>query len=192
MEVKAKVKHNRISPRKARLVVDVVRGMRIDQALNQLRFLHKKASIPVKKLVESALANAEHNYDLKKDNLYIKEIRVDEGRILHRWMPRAYGRATPIRKRTSHVSVVLGEIVDSGEVAPKKQEIEAPVNLQQMAQQQDQEQKQEEAKTSTKKQASQKQEASATKKQTAGKTAAKKQDKQDKSEEQKQEKTDKK
>lgn len=195
MEVKAKVKHTRISPRKVRLVVDVVRGMRIEPALSQLRFLHKKASVPVRKLVESALANAEHNYELKKDNLYIKEIRVDEGRILHRWMPRAYGRATPIRKRTSHISVVLGEVVDSGEVAPKKQEIEAPVNLQQMAQKQDQEQKQEQKKeegekaSTDKKQNTKKKETATGKKQTKSKTDSKQEEK---SEEQDQEKTNKK
>lgn len=134
MEVKSKLKHTRVSPRKTRLVVDLVRGKKAKEALDQLRFLHKRASIPVRKVIESAVANAEHNYELKKDNLYIKEIRVDEGRTLHRWMPRAYGRATPIRKRTSHINVVLGEIVDSGEVEPKKQEVEAPVSLQDMAQ----------------------------------------------------------
>lgn len=165
MEVRATAKHTRISSRKVRLVVDLVRGKRVDQALNQLKFLHKKASVPVRKVVESAIANAEHNYELKKDNLYIKEIRVDEGRTLHRWMPRAYGRATPIRKRTSNINVVLGEIVDSGEVASKKQEIEAPVNLQQMAQQQEQEEKgQETGKTSAKKQNQKKKESDTGKK----------------------------
>ncbi len=135
MEVKAKAKDIRISPRKVRLVVDLVRGKRVDQALDQLRFLPKKASHPVAKVIDSAIANAFNNYDLKKDNLYIREIRVDEGRTLRRWTPRAYGRATPIRKRTSHIVLTLGEIVDSGEVAPKKQEIESPVSLEQMTQQ---------------------------------------------------------
>ncbi len=137
MEVKAKAKHIRMSPRKVRLVVDLVRGKRTKEALDQLNFLPKKASVPVVKLVESAISNAVNNYDLKKDNLYIKEIRVDEGRTLRRWIPRAHGRATPIRKRTSHIDLVLGELVDSGEVAPKKQEIEAPVNLSEMAKQEE-------------------------------------------------------
>ena len=150
MEVKAKAKHVRMSPRKVRLVADIIREMRVAPALNQLYFLHKRATVPVKKVIESAIANAEHNYELDKNNLYIKEITVDEGRTLHRFMPRAYGRATPIRKRTSHINVVLGEIVDSGEVKPKTAEPEAPVNLQEMAQQG--QQQQQESKSGDKKQ----------------------------------------
>ena len=71
--------------------------------------------MPISKLVKSAIANAVNNFDLSEDNLYIKEIKVDEGPTLKRWMPRAHGRATPLRKRTSHVYVTLGEIKDSGE-----------------------------------------------------------------------------
>jgi large subunit ribosomal protein L22 len=137
METKAKAKHIRMSPKKVRLVVDVIRGMEVDKALAQLRFINKKAVQPVKKLVESAIANAGHNYALDKSNLYIKEINVEEGKTLYRYTPRALGRATPIRKRTSHINIVLGELVDSGVVESKKPEVEAPVKLEDMAKQQE-------------------------------------------------------
>jgi large subunit ribosomal protein L22 len=137
METKAKAKHIRMSPKKVRLVVDVIRGKEVNKALAQLNFINKKAVKPVKKAVESALANAQHNYELDKNNLYIKEICVDKGRTLYRYTPRALGRATPIRKRTSHINVTLGEIVDSGVVESKKPEVEAPVKLEEMAKQQE-------------------------------------------------------
>lgn len=129
MEIKAQVKHLRTSARKTRLVVDLVRGMQVEKALDQLKFVNKKVTRSVAKLINSAIANAENTYELSKDNLFIKEIRVDEGATLKRWMPRAHGRATPIRKRTSHIKLVLGEIKDSGEKKAKKQKIEAPVKL---------------------------------------------------------------
>ncbi len=129
MEIKANAKYVRMSPRKVRLVVDAVRGMEVGKALDQLRFIKKLAAKPVVKLINSAIANAVNNFELDKDNLYVKEIRVDDGPTAHRWMPRAYGRATPIRKRSSHISVVLAEIKDSGVKEPKKQKIEAPVKL---------------------------------------------------------------
>ncbi|MFW5888181.1 MAG: 50S ribosomal protein L22 [Patescibacteria group bacterium] len=141
METKAKAKHIRMSPKKVRLVVDVIRGMEVDKALAQLRFINKKAVKPVKKIVESAIANAQHNYALNKSNLYIKDINVDEGKTLYRYTPRALGRATPIRKRTSHINVVLGELVDSGVVESRKPEVEAPVKLEDMAKQQEEAEK---------------------------------------------------
>mgnify|MGYP000471043569 CR=1 FL=1 len=136
METKATAKHIRMSPKKVRLVVDVIRGKEVNKALAQLNFINKKAVKPVKKVVESAIANAQHNYDLDKNNLYIKEICVDKGRTLYRYTPRALGRATPIRKRTSHINVTLGEIADSGVVESRKPEVEAPVKLEDMAKQQ--------------------------------------------------------
>jgi len=129
MEVKAQVKYIKISPRKVRLVVDVIRGLKIDKALDQLNFLNKKAVRPIEKLINSATANAENNFELEKDNLFIKEIKVNEGPTLHRWKPRARGRATPIRKRTSHICLVLGELVESGKTKAKTQKLEAPVKL---------------------------------------------------------------
>lgn len=129
MEIKAKLQNISVSPRKARLVVDIIRGLKIEDALNQLDFVNKKVTLAIKKLLESAIANALNNFSLEKDNLFVKEIRVDEGRTLKRWMPRARGRATPIRKRTSHITLILGELVDSGVKKAKKQKIEAPVKL---------------------------------------------------------------
>ncbi|PKM89130.1 50S ribosomal protein L22 [Candidatus Falkowbacteria bacterium HGW-Falkowbacteria-2] len=129
MEIKASLNHLRMGPRKVRLVVDVVRGMTIDKSLDQLQFLNKLAADPVKKLILSAVANAEHNFSLAKDNLYIKEIKVDGGVTLKRWMPKAHGRATVIRKRGSHVHVTLAEIVESGKKEARKDKVDAPVKL---------------------------------------------------------------
>lgn len=129
MEVKATVKHLKMSPRKVRLVVDLVRGLEINKALSQLKFSQKIATKPLAKLIDSAVANAVHNYELEKDNLFIKTIRVDEGKTLHRWTPKAHGRATPIRKRSSHIHITLAEIKDSGNKEAKKQTVEEPVKL---------------------------------------------------------------
>lgn len=129
MEVKAKLKNLRMSARKVRLVVDVVRGLKIDKAVDSLNFMKKDAAKPVAKLINSGVANALNNFNLDKDNLFVKEIKVDEGSVLRRWMPKAHGRATPVRKRSCHINLVLGEIKDSGEVKPKTQKAEAPIKL---------------------------------------------------------------
>ena len=129
MEVKAKAKHIKISPRKVRLVLDLIRGMEVNKALDQLKFINKRAAGVIVKLINSAVANAENNFDLDKDNLIIKAITGNEGPTLKRWKPRARGRATPIRKRTTHINLVLDEITPSGKSGPKKQKIEAPVKL---------------------------------------------------------------
>ena len=107
MLVKAELKNYRQSSRKVRLVVDLVRGKKVNQALSELSFLNKKASAVVEKLINSAVANANHNFDLKKENLIIKEIRVDEGKTLKRWRAGARGRAFPIKKRTSRIFLAL-------------------------------------------------------------------------------------
>jgi len=120
MEVKAQAKQIRISPRKTRLVIDIVRGLKLNDALARLSLLNKKAAKPILKLLKSAQSNAENNFNLDKNNLYIKEIKVDEGQILYRWMPKAQGRATPIRKRSSRINVVLAEIVASEKANDKK------------------------------------------------------------------------
>jgi large subunit ribosomal protein L22 len=109
--VTAQLSNYRQSPRKVRLVADLVRGKKISAAIEQLSFLPKRASDPVKKLIQSAVANAK-NLNLDNDSLYIKEIRVDKGVTLHRIMPRAHGRAFPINKRSSHVTVVLDTKVE--------------------------------------------------------------------------------
>ncbi|MDD2680716.1 MAG: 50S ribosomal protein L22 [Patescibacteria group bacterium] len=133
MEIKANLNHLRMSPRKVRLVIDVIRKMPIDKALDQLQFLNKLASDPVKKLLESAIANADHNFSIERSNLYIKEIKADEAVTLKRWMPRAHGRATVLRKRACHIEVTLAEIVESGKKTARKSKIEAPVKLEQVA-----------------------------------------------------------
>lgn len=109
MEARAKLRHLRVSPRKVRLVADLVRDRSAEEALHTLRFTRKTASGPLKKLIESAVANAENNHGLDIDTLWVREIQVNEGPTLKRFRPRAQGRAFPIMKRTSHVSVVLEE-----------------------------------------------------------------------------------
>jgi large subunit ribosomal protein L22 len=132
MEIQAKLKNLILSPKKVRLVANLVRGLDVKKALEQLVFANKKAALPVSKLIKSAIANAEHNYELDKNNLLVKEIKVDEAGMLHRWTPKAHGSATPIRKRMSHISVILSEIKDSGIKKAKKIEIEAPISLGEM------------------------------------------------------------
>lgn len=109
MQVKttAKLNNLRMSPQKVRLIVDLIRGLSVEEALTQLQFSSKNAALPVKKLLKSAIANAKHNHNLKIETLKIDSIRVDEGKTLYRWMPRAMGRATPLRKRNSHIILVL-------------------------------------------------------------------------------------
>ncbi|MBU0531384.1 MAG: 50S ribosomal protein L22 [Candidatus Uhrbacteria bacterium] len=119
MEVKASAKFIRMSPRKVRLVVDVVRGLPVAKAQAQLKFMNKAAARPVLKLINSAVANAEHNFNLKAENLVVKTITADGGPTLHRWKPRAHGRASAIRKRTSHINVVLDEL-EAKKVPPTK------------------------------------------------------------------------
>jgi ribosomal protein L22 len=105
--VRASARYVRIAPRKARLVADQVRGLQIDDARSLLRFSTRSAARDVAKLLDSAAANAENNHDLVADDLKVSEITVNEGPTLKRYRPRALGRATPIHKRTSHISVAL-------------------------------------------------------------------------------------
>jgi large subunit ribosomal protein L22 len=108
MAMKASAMHVRIAPRKVRMVVDTVRGKSVSQAMNLLTFTRKKAAKPVQKLLRSAVANAAENAGIDDvDALMIDQIMVDEGPTLKRYMPRARGRATPIRKRTSHIRITL-------------------------------------------------------------------------------------
>ena len=98
-----------MSPRKIRLVVDLIRGSDATKAEHQLQFMNKRAARPVLKLLQSAIANAENNDKLKKENLFIKTITVDQGPTLKRWRPRAFGRAATILKKSSHITIILGE-----------------------------------------------------------------------------------
>lgn len=110
MEARAVGKYIRISPQKARLVADVVRGMNVDLAITTLRFMPKKGAGILLKVIESAVANATQDDQADVDNLVIKKITIDGGPSLKRIRPRAMGRATGIIKRTSHITVVLDEI----------------------------------------------------------------------------------
>lgn len=109
MQAKAVAKSVRIAPRKVRLVIDLIRGKEVGEAIAILRHTQRGASPVVEKLINSAVANAEHNYEMDPDNLYISEAFVNEGMTLKRFRPRAQGRATQINKRTSHITVVLSE-----------------------------------------------------------------------------------
>ena len=109
METTATLRYARISPQKARLVADQIRGMRVEPALQLLTFSNKKGAAIVKKIVESAIANAEHNDAADIDELMVSKICVNEGPTYKRIKPRAKGRANRILKRTSHITVAVGE-----------------------------------------------------------------------------------
>ena len=110
-----------MGPRKMRLLVDLIRGKRAERALALLSVLNKRGALPLRKLLDSAVANAKHNHSLQAENLYIKSITVDGGPVLKRWMPKAHGRATPVRERTSHVKLTLG-VLERKEKKAKKLE----------------------------------------------------------------------
>jgi large subunit ribosomal protein L22 len=109
VEVRAVARHIRMSPQKVRLVLDTIRGKPVSEALNILRFLPQKATVPIAKVVRSASANAENNFNLDVDELVVTRAFADEGRTLKRFRPRARGRANQILKRSSHVTVVVSE-----------------------------------------------------------------------------------
>lgn len=109
MEAKAIARHVRIAPRKVRLVVDLIRGKKVGEAIAILKHTPNASSVVIEKIVNSAIANADHNYNLDVDNLVISQIFVDQGPTLKRFRPRAQGRATRIHKRTSHITVVVTE-----------------------------------------------------------------------------------
>ncbi|WP_018131285.1 50S ribosomal protein L22 [Effusibacillus pohliae] len=109
MEAKAVARYVRIAPRKVRLVVDLIRGKKVGEAIAILKHTPKAASPVVEKLLKSAIANADHNYNMDVDNLVISKIYVDQGPTLKRYRPRAQGRASRIHKRTSHITVVVSE-----------------------------------------------------------------------------------
>lgn len=109
METRAVAKYVRVSPRKARLVIDAIRGKNVNEALKIVQLSSKKAARTIRKTLESAIANAENNYDIDVDSLCVVRATVDMGRSLRRLRPRAYGRADIIRRPTSHVTIVVGD-----------------------------------------------------------------------------------
>jgi len=116
VSVTAKLRYLRIAPRKVRLVTDLIRGKPVEEAQTVLNFTIKKGAQPLLKLLKSAIANAKNNFQLDPANLYISKILVDEGPKLKRWRARARGMASEIQKKTSHVTIVLDEVVKK----PKK------------------------------------------------------------------------
>ena len=116
----AQVRYLRMTPMKCRRVIDLVRGMNVQDALDQLRFQPQAASEPIAKVVASAAANAEHNKQLDPATLFISQAYVDEGPTLKRFRPRAQGRAYRIRKRTSHIPVVVESALPAAAPAPSK------------------------------------------------------------------------
>lgn len=109
MESKASLKYARVGCQKARLVADLVRGKNVNEAVKTLTFLNKKSALMIKKLIESAVANADYKKTMDIDKLFVKTITVDGGPVLKRFMPRAQGRAFGLRKKTSHINVILEE-----------------------------------------------------------------------------------
>jgi len=108
-EATAKLNYLRMSAFKVRMVAAIIKGRPVAEAIGILDATPRRASKPLKKLLKSAVANASENHDLDADTLVVKNIQVDEGPTLKRWMPRAMGRATPIRKRTSKITIVVAE-----------------------------------------------------------------------------------
>ena len=109
MESKASLNFARVGSQKARLVADLVRGKSVEDALKILTYTDKKTAPIIKKLIESAVANADYKKTMSIDNLFVKKITVDQGPVLKRFRPRAQGRAFGVRKKTSHINLVLGE-----------------------------------------------------------------------------------
>jgi large subunit ribosomal protein L22 len=176
-EARATAKFIRISPTKARQVIDLIRGRHVEDARRVLAFTSRAASDPVAKVLESAIANAEHNRALPADELIVTRTWVDEGPTLRRFRPRALGRATRIRKRTCHISVVVGRPRDEelyGEVGAPEVEEERP--RRKSTRKKSTARKTTEAKKTTRKSTSKKTTAKKTtaKKTTAKKTTAKK------------------
>lgn len=123
MKVRAKLKNIRISPRKVRISADIVRGCDIEEAIFRLDNTTKKSNEPIKKMLLSAVANAENNFNLDRASLMIADIQVGEGMTMKRWMPRAYGRAAAILKRSSHVYITLEGKEGAKKKASKKKEV---------------------------------------------------------------------
>ncbi len=138
----AKLNYFRMAPRKARLVANLIKGLSVNEAEAQLIVSSKRSSGQIIKLLHSAVSNAKNTKEMNSDKLFIKEIRVDEGPVLKRFIPRAMGRATPIHKKTSHITLILAEseklkaprfkterILPKKEVEQEKKEIDKTVKI---------------------------------------------------------------
>lgn len=120
MKVKAELKYLRIAPRKARLVAELIKRKKVEKAQTILDFTVKKGAKPVLKLLNSAIASAKSNHQLDPSNLYVFRITVNEGPKYKRWMPRSRGMAYPIQKKTSHVTIVLNELIEGKKIKKTK------------------------------------------------------------------------
>lgn len=107
MEVKAHLNFLRISPRKVRLVSDLVKGKKVNDAESILRNVTKRSALPLQKLLKSAVTNAKQNFQIEKEKLFVKNVLVNKGPTMKRSLPRARGTATPINKRSSHITIIL-------------------------------------------------------------------------------------
>ena len=128
MEFSASHMYARINPRKARYVVDLVRGMNVNRALDTLKFVHRRAKPMVEKVIRSALANAEQNVEVDLDSLYLSRAIVDEGPLLggrSRWRPISRGRAVSILKKTCHIKITLSEMAEEESAVEKASEAAA-------------------------------------------------------------------
>ncbi len=124
MQSKATLRHLRIAPRKVRLVAELIRGKKVSDAYNVLKFSRKSATGPLEKLLRSALASLAHGIEIDEANVYISSVAVQEGTKLKRYRPRARGRAYEIQKKTSDIALVLNEIVPT-KPDSKKEKVEA-------------------------------------------------------------------
>jgi len=127
MQITARLNEYRQSPRKVRLVANLIKGKTVQEARDTLAFLVKRASNTIYKLIDSAVANAENNFNIKADNLFIRNLRVDEGVVLKRRRPRARGMAFPINKRTSKVLIELDTIDNKMPAKAEKTEVKEEV-----------------------------------------------------------------
>lgn len=117
--VRASLRYLRMSAKKVRLITSAIKGLPVNEALNRLPLINKLAVREVTKLLQSAMANAEHNFKLNKQDLYIKSAVANEGPSLHRWLPAAFGSAHPIKKRSCHIEIVLA-VMAGKPAGPKK------------------------------------------------------------------------
>ena len=127
MEARANLRYLRITPRKVRVVADLIRGKKVGAALAQLAYVEKRAALPVAKLLRSAVANADQasKGQLDVDQLYVKELQVGQGPSLRRFMPRAMGRAFKVLKKTSHITLVVGDEVPGRKKKPARRKTAA-------------------------------------------------------------------
>ncbi len=122
MQIKFKLNYLRITPRKTRQIADLIRGKMAEEAINILEFVARKPTIPILKLLKSAIDSAKKNFQIDSSNLYISKITVDEGPKLKRFLPVSRGMAHPLWKRTSHITLVLSEVKPTSKISKKEAE----------------------------------------------------------------------